>query len=102
MTIGGAGLADAGGRLLSLLPGTTASEAAAITALVGFGIPVPEMGLEVGDGMPDSFNWPDQRVVLNVQLQPDDHAHLSAEGWRVVPVDADLLQAALTTDVLRV
>ena len=101
-TIGSAGLADADGGWLTLLPGTTASEAAAITALVGFGLPVPEMGLELGDGIPVSFSWPDQRVVLDVELQPDDRAYLSGDGWKVVPVDGGLLQTALTTDGLRV
>lgn len=60
-------------------------------------LPVPEVGRELGDGIPVSFVWEDQRLLAADSLGDDDQAELAAAGWTVIPFDLSELRSALST-----
>lgn len=59
------------------------------------GLPVPEMGLELGDGIPASFAWIEPKVVVLLHPAAVDRAELEEAGWKVVEPDATSVAAAL-------
>ena len=80
----------------ALLPTATSTEQAFLQALSELdGLPLPDMGLEVGDGIPVSFAWPDIRLIADFELDERDHQDLEAAGWTVVPADAASIAAIL-------
>lgn len=74
----------------------TSREKLLISALAASpGIPVPKMGLELGDGIPFSFVWEDERVAATWGLDDDDRDALSSLGWTAVDADAETIMSAL-------
>ena len=70
-----------------------------VTALAQAGLPVPEPGVEVG---PDDsvwqveLAWPEPRVAVVIDDDPDRDAWLSAEGWKVSAAQKGSSAEALT------
>ena len=58
-------------------------------------ISVPQLGIEVADGIPLGIAWPDALVTTNTALTDDDIADLRAAGWTVVEADLDSIRSAL-------
>ena len=58
-------------------------------------IAVPVVGYEAENGIPIDFAWPDQRIAVCLDLDPDDRRVLETAGWRVFPDDPDAVFAAL-------
>ena len=61
------------------------------------GIPIPKMGLELGDGIPFSFVWEDERVATAWGLDDDDRESLASIGWTAVEPEADAVMNALAS-----
>lgn len=59
------------------------------------GVPVPKMGLELGDGIPFSFVWEDERVAATWGLNADDLEALTSLGWTAVEPELDVVVRAL-------
>ena len=59
------------------------------------GIPVPEMGLELGDGIPASFAWVEPKIVVLLHPAAGDRAELEQDGWTVADPDVTSVAAAL-------
>lgn len=59
------------------------------------GMPVPEVGVEVADGIPVAFAWPDARVVVLLDSEPEDRNDLERAGWVVSDADVRELRARL-------
>lgn len=80
----------------TLAEGATAAEKSLIAALATLpGIPIPKMGLELGDGIPFSFVWEDERVATAWGLDDDDRESLASLGWTAVEPEADAVMRAL-------
>ena len=79
----------------ALLVQAMGDELDVLIALAAHGAPIPQLGLEIGDGIPVSFAWPDRKVAASSQLTEEDRAELTAAGWIVVPATFDSLVAAL-------
>lgn len=47
-------------------------------------LPAPVFSIEAGDGIPITFAWPQHRIGILIDPEPDDIAELSADGWTVV------------------
>jgi ATP-dependent helicase YprA (DUF1998 family) len=68
-----------------------------VRELATSGVAVPEAGLELADGeFLVDLAWPEARVAVSVEADPERDDWLSAHGWTVVPVDAKQIQNALT------
>ena len=79
-----------------LLVDATPSELELLLELsVVSGIPVPTMGLELADGIPVSFAWPESRIVVDLEFDDRDRLGLEAAGWTVVTADAASLAQIL-------
>ncbi|KQM81287.1 DEAD/DEAH box helicase [Agromyces sp. Leaf222] len=84
----------------ALLPQATLAEQALIRELAKIGgVAVPELGIEVADGIPVPFAWRDRRVASGFDFAEEDLHDLLAAGWQVVPADASAIAAALETSV---
>ena len=59
------------------------------------GILIPVLGMEIGDGIPVSLAWPDQKVTASIGLTADDIQELHAAGWTVADLTAESIIAAL-------
>lgn len=59
-------------------------------------VPIPAMGLELGDGIPFSFVWQDERVAATPGLTDEDRDDLAGQGWTAVDVDAEAIIDALS------
>jgi hypothetical protein len=57
-------------------------------------MPVPEIGSEVGDGVPLDIAWNDHKVAVTGDLH-DDLTALEASGWIILPTTVDDITAAL-------
>ena len=55
--------------------------------LAGAGLPVPDVGEELGQGIPVDLSWPRQRVAVLLDATADDVRDLAAEGWTLVDAD---------------
>jgi hypothetical protein len=64
-----------------------------LAALVG--IPVPEMGADLVDGIPVSMVWREQGVVVAFDLAQADRGALESDGWALVEPDPTAVVAAL-------
>lgn len=49
--------------------------------------PLPELGLEVGDGVPVAIAWPEIRLAHPLGLTEDDIQDLAESGWETTPAD---------------
>lgn len=77
----------------------TAAERVVIERLAAASVPLPEMGVEVGGGIPISFAWTVPRVAVAIGLQDGEPESLEADGWKLIdPQSEDLAAqvAALT------
>ena len=73
-----------------------AAEANLALALLGAGIPVPSYGVEVANGIPVDFAWPNAKVAVLLDPLESDTADLAAEGWLLVPPDPPAIATAVT------
>ena len=74
----------------------TPAEQEFLAALAGaHGIPVPEVGVEVADGIPVAFAWPDKRVVVLIDAEPEDRNDLERAGWVVAEAEVEALRTTL-------
>ena len=55
----------------------------------------PVVGYEAENGIPLDFAWPDDRIAVCLDLDPDERRVLEMAGWRVFPDDPDAVFAAL-------
>jgi len=58
-------------------------------------IAIPVVGYEAENGIPLDFAWPDRRIAVALDLNPDERRVLEMAGWRVFPDDPDAVLAAL-------
>ena len=58
-------------------------------------VPVPVVGYESAEGIVIDAAWPDRRIAVYLDPDPDDRRDLEAAGWRVLDADVDTLLAAL-------
>jgi ATP-dependent helicase YprA (DUF1998 family) len=62
----------------------------------GESFPVPVVGYETGDATPVDFAWPDQKIAVFLDLEPDDPRVAELPGdWSVFGDDPDAVFAAL-------
>lgn len=74
----------------------TSREKILLSALAAVpGVPLPKMGMELGDGIPFSFVWEDERVAATWGLDAEDIAALASLGWTAVKPEADEVVNAL-------
>lgn len=71
----------------------TAAERVVIERLAAASVPLPEMGVEVGDGIPISFAWTAQRVAVAIDLQVGESESLEADGWKLIDSQSEDLAA---------
>lgn len=57
------------------------------TRLADAGLPLPEVGEELGPGILVDLSWPQQRVAVMIDPDEQDIADLADEGWRLLPAD---------------
>jgi ATP-dependent helicase YprA (DUF1998 family) len=58
-------------------------------------IAIPVVGYEAENGIPLDFAWPDKRIAVCLDLNPDERGVLEIAGWRVFHDDPDAVFAAL-------
>ncbi|WIK82253.1 DEAD/DEAH box helicase [Micrococcus lylae] len=75
----------------------TDDERAAAATLASQGIPVAEVGEEIG-GVVATFSWPAQHVAVLVDADAGDADDLRAAGWTVVDADPTAVRAALDSE----
>ena len=66
-----------------------------VAALAQRGVGAPLYGEELSDGIPVDFVWPDQRVVVVLDVDEETARDLAAAGWRVVNPDVEAIVEAL-------
>jgi hypothetical protein len=64
-------------------------------ALAASGVPIPQIGAEIGDGIPVSFAWPAHRVAASAGLAPAEVDELQGAGWTVADFTSESIIAAL-------
>lgn len=80
----------------SILEQAVGDERDVVAALAAeSGIPVPDLGMEIGDGIPVSLAWPELMVAASAGLAPEDIAELTAAGWSVVGLTPGDIVAAV-------
>lgn len=62
----------------------------------GGSVPVPELGHETDAGVPLDVAWPDARVAVDLNVDPDTRRELLDAGWTLVPADAHAVVVAVT------
>ncbi|GAA1941672.1 DEAD/DEAH box helicase [Microbacterium aoyamense] len=77
----------------SLAAYATGAERHVIDRLAAASIPLPEMGVEVGGGIPISFAWADARVAISLDLQDGEADSLTSDGWTLLDPQSDDLAA---------
>lgn len=82
------------GAWLEVFEEVSATERELVTMLAAAALPVPEVGEEFR-GIPLEISWPEQKVVVDTELDDKDRAELSAAGWVLCPADTDAVKAAL-------
>lgn len=74
----------------------TADERELLTELAGLGgVPMPELGVDLADGIPVSMVWREARVAVAYDLSESDRAALTADGWTVAEPEAEALASKL-------
>jgi hypothetical protein len=58
-------------------------------------VAVPHVGYESAEGIIITIAWPDHRVAVYLDADPEDRRDLEAAGWHVLPADPDAVAAAL-------
>jgi hypothetical protein len=86
-------LADADWQ--SVLDQALEVERPVLLALAASGVPIPQLGAEIGDGIPVSFAWLAQMVAASAGLAPVDADELQNAGWTVADFTAESIIAAL-------
>ena len=74
---------------------TSTQELTFARALAALGAPPPALGWESDDGIPIAFAWAQSHVAVDFDWDDRDRLDLEAEGWTVVPADADAVAAVL-------
>jgi ATP-dependent helicase YprA (DUF1998 family) len=59
-------------------------------------VPTPRVGYESAEGIIIPAAWPDHRVAVYLDADPDDRRDLEAVGWHVLSADVSAVAAALT------
>lgn len=57
-------------------------------------IPAPELGVEVGGGIPIDIAWPERRLAVCLEWDDSARADLTAAGWTCVDPTVDAVEAA--------
>ncbi|MEB4616443.1 hypothetical protein, partial [Leucobacter sp. M11] len=57
-------------------------------------LPAPDVGTELGDGIPVLLSWPEQHVCAG-EFSAEDHEDLASQGWVAVGLDPDSIMSAL-------
>jgi hypothetical protein len=73
----------------------TSDELAVIEALAATDAPMPEMGVEVGAGIPLTFAWPEANKAIALGLTDDERAAVASAGWLLIDPETDDLAAHL-------
>ena len=76
---------------------TTEAERPLLTALRRLGVPAPEVGAEVGEGVPVAISWPERKVAVSIGLSAADGAELADLGWKVVRPEAPSIVVLFST-----
>jgi len=58
-------------------------------------MPVPEIGAEIGDGIPVEIVWEERKVAVQGELEAQEIAELEAAGWTVISASISEVIAAL-------
>lgn len=58
-------------------------------------VPVPEIGLETGDGIPVPLAWKSEKIAAGDRFTDDDIRDLEGSGWIVVALDTSQIASAL-------
>lgn len=61
------------------------------------GLPAPTVGTEI-DGIPILVSWPQDKVLLDFDLAPDEQGIARGAGWTVLPLNTQALHNALTKE----
>jgi hypothetical protein len=70
-------------------------ELARLSADGGPSLPSPDVGYEIGDGLPVDFAWPDARIAVFLDLTDDDPRIAELSDWRVFGDDRAAVAAQL-------
>jgi ATP-dependent helicase YprA (DUF1998 family) len=71
------------------------SESDVLVELAAHGVQLPQLGVEIGDGIPVSFAWPVHHIAASDGLTDEEKGELLAAGWTVVPLKPESILAAL-------
>lgn len=71
----------------------TTAERSLIEKLATASVPVPELGIEAGDGIPLAFAWRSAKVAIALALQDGEAKALQDAGWTLVDPDSPDLAA---------
>ncbi|WP_207454661.1 DEAD/DEAH box helicase [Herbiconiux sp. SYSU D00978] len=67
-----------------------------LSELAALNVPhLPELGEEIGDGIPLAIAWPERQLAVELRLDPFEVEQLRIAGWTVVPAHAKHILAAL-------
>ncbi|MFF2053290.1 DEAD/DEAH box helicase [Leifsonia sp. NPDC058194] len=82
-----------------LIAGATAAERPLLTQLAMIdGVPIPELGVEVGDGIPLAICWPGRQLAADLGVIDEDRAQLGDLGWSLIAPDAAVISEALQAE----
>ena len=65
------------------------------TQLADAGLPLPQVGEELGPGILVDLSWPQQRIAVMVTPEDRDVDDLAEEGWRLLPADVTVILEAM-------
>ncbi|PFG29926.1 DEAD/DEAH box helicase [Paramicrobacterium agarici] len=60
---------------------------------------VPEVGIEVGDGIPVGIAWPGRKLAIDSDLDEQSRLELRDLGWTIVSADPDAIVRALESEL---
>lgn len=84
------------GQLLEYASAQEAALLGKLSAVVG--APLPELGIEVADGIPAGIAWPELSIAVATEGTDDTRAELEAAGWTVVEPEFGAILAALNLE----
>ena len=71
--------------------------ASVIAAIAAAEVPVPTLGYETPAGLPIAVSWPDHRIAVDLDLEPEDQTELSDEGWLLVAPEVPAIKESLAS-----